>query len=336
MNSSATTALIRMPLFTALTVFATGCGTTDKSDAPFNEIDPSTNDTETTEPVRIGTSSFSVGDFVFDVRAAGPVDGEGVLLLHGFPQTSIEWEAQLLALGNAGYRAVAPNQRGYSPLARPSDEASYALPLLVQDILDLADALGFETFHVVGHDWGASVAWALASNAPERLNSLTAISVPHLDAFALTRNDPESCQYSASSYMDFFVQPNSQDILLANDGAQLRAFYTGLPESHIEDYMRVLTQPGALKAGLDWYRANLSEENTETLGLITPPTLYIWSTGDTALCEDGAYMTGDYVSGPYRFEVIEGVDHWVPENAADRVSEVLLEHLGTYGASAAP
>ena len=334
MNTRATPARLRTLLIMVLILVAAGCGTPTSD--PSSDTPSSSNDTETTEPVRIGTSSFSVGDFIFDVRAAGPVDGEGVLLLHGFPQTSIEWEAQLLALGNAGYRAVAPNQRGYSPLARPSDEASYALPLLVQDILDLADALGFETFHVVGHDWGASVAWALASNAPERLNSLTAISVPHLDAFALTRNDPESCQYSASSYMDFFVQPNSQDILLANDGAQLRAIYNGLPESHIEDYMSVLTQPGALKAGLDWYRANLSDDNTETLGLITPPTLYIWSTGDTALCEDGAYLTGDYVSGPYRFEVIEDVDHWVPENAADRVSEVLLEHLGTYPAQVRP
>ena len=333
MKNSPCTQLLRLTGLISLVLSLSACGNTsndtDTSDTT-SETSTETTNPDTPEEVRIGTSSFTVGEYIFDIRAAGPIDGPGVILLHGFPQTSMEWEAQLLALGEAGYRAVAPNQRGYSPLARPEDQAAYALPNLIEDVLGLADVLGYETFHLVGHDWGASVAWSTAGAAPERLKSLTTISVPHLDAFALTRNDPESCQYSASSYMDFFVQPNSQDILLANDTAQLRAIYGNLPQSHIDDYLAVLTQPGALKAGLDWYRANITTDTTASLGVITTPTLYIWSTGDTALCEDGAYLTEDYVSGPYQFEIIEDVDHWVPENASDRVSEVLIEHLNRF------
>ena len=134
--------------------------------------------------------------------------------------------------------------------------------------------------------------------------------------------------------MDFFVQPNSQDILLANDAAQLRAIYGNLPQSHIDDYLAVLTQPGALKAGLDWYRANITTDTTASLGVITTPTLYIWSTGDTALCEDGAYLTEDYVSGPYQFmrllkTSITGFRRMLPTASP----EVLIEHLNRFEAS---
>lgn len=282
------------------------------------------------EAVTIELIQISAGGFAFDARVAGPEDGEPVILLHGFPQTSIEYSHQLQALGEAGYRAVAPNQRGYSPGARPADESAYVLVNLMLDILAIADAVGFERFHLVGHDWGASVAWFLGVFAPTRLLTLNPISVPHLDAFALTRNDPESCQYAASSYMDFFVQPDSHEVMLANDAQMLREIYAGLPDDHVQDYLDVLTRPGALKAALDWYRANITDGPSPGIGLVTVPTMYIWSTGDTALCRDGADLTENYVIGPYRYEVIEGVSHWVPEEAAETVSSLLIDHLGAH------
>ncbi len=281
-------------------------------------------------PIPTGEISWieiEANGFVFDARVAGPEGGEPVILLHGFPETSAEWKHQLEALGLAGYRAVAPNQRGYSAGARPAEEGAYSMVNLGSDVTSIADALGFDRFHLVGHDWGASVAWFVGVVSPDRLLSLIPISVPHLDAFSKVRNDPESCQYSASGYIDFFVQPNSQDVMLADDARFLRTVWDESAAPNVDEYLAVFQEPGALKAALDWYRANNLDGPSPEIGSVAVRTMYIWSTGDTALCADGAYLTGDYVDAPYRFEILEGVNHWVPEVAAERVSELLLSHL---------
>ena len=280
----------------------------------------------------IEMTQVAVGDFTFDVRTAGPEDGEVVILLHGFPQTSYEWRGQIRALAAAGFRAVAPDQRGYSPGARPPDVADYALPLLVQDVVGLADALGVERFHIVGHDWGAAVAWAVAVAAQNRVITANPVSVPHPDAFARVLNDPTSCQVEASSYFDVFVQPNSEDAFLANDRALLRGIFAGIDGGAVDEYVRVVGSKPALGAALNWYRANIVGRRLEgpTLGPVEAPTMFTWSDGDTALCIDGALLTEEYVSGPYRFEVLEGVSHWIPDLAAEAMSALLLEHLGRY------
>ena len=280
----------------------------------------------------IAMTQVEVGDFTFDVRTAGPDDGEPVILLHGFPQTSWEWRHQIEALAGAGFRVVAPDQRGYSPGARPPDVADYALPLLVQDVLGLADAVGAERFHVVGHDWGAVVAWTVAVAARDRVITANPVSVPHPDAFARVLNDPTSCQPEASSYFDLFVQPDSEDAFLADDGALLRSVYAGIAGEAADEYVRVLGSKPALGAALNWYRANIGDRNLQgpALGPVEVPTMFTWSDGDTALCIDGALLTGEYVSGPYRFEVLEGVNHWIPDLAAEAMSTLLLEHLSRY------
>ena len=277
-------------------------------------------------------TQIAIGEYTFDVRAAGPEDGEVVILLHGFPQTSYEWRHQIRALAAAGFRAVAPDQRGYSPGARPADVADYALPLLVQDVIGLADAVGAERFHIVGHDWGAVVAWAVAVAARERVITANPVSVPHPDAFARVLNDPASCQPEASSYFDVFVQPDSEDAFLANDRALLRGIYAGIDGEAVDEYVRVLGSKPALGAALNWYRANIGDRNLQgpALGPVEVPTMFTWSDGDTALCIDGALLTEEYVSGPYRFEVLEGVNHWIPDLAAEAMSTVLLEHLSRY------
>lgn len=276
---------------------------------------------------------LAVGDLVFEARADGPEDGELVLLLHGFPQTSFSWRHQLPVLAAAGYRAVAPDQRGYSPRARPAVLAEYRFDRLVGDVLGMADALGADRFHLVGHDWGGGVAWQVAGRHPERLLTVTSVSTPHPAAFrhAIREGD----QRDRSSYMQFFRSPEAEPFFLDDDAAGLRALYTAssLPEDAVEEYVHVLTQPGAMTGALNWYRA-ADLGLVEDLGPITTPALYVWSTFDPALGREAAEATAAHVAGPYRFEVLEGVSHWVPEEAPERLNALLLAHLE--GAGHAP
>jgi pimeloyl-ACP methyl ester carboxylesterase len=268
------------------------------------------------------------GEFTFDCAAEGPEDGPLVLLLHGFPQSSIEWRSQLVALGAAGYRAVAPDQRGYSPGARPSEVSAYAIPHLVADVLAIADDMGGHRFHLVGHDWGAAVAWQVAGRYPERVRTLTAVSVPHPRALTAAMASGESDQRERSGYMQWIRSAAEGEVegqLLANDGAGLRTMVGGLPGA--DEYVAALSEPGALTGALNWYRA-AGRDDVLGIGPVTAPTLFVWSDGDVAIGRDAAEQCGRHVDGPFRFEVFEGVDHWVPEKAADRLNALLLEHLG--------
>ncbi len=270
-----------------------------------------------------------VGEWTFDALASGPPDGELVLLLHGFPQTSAEWRAQLTAVAEAGYRAVAPDQRGYSPRARPLGVESYHVRHLVDDVLAIADRLGGPSFHLVGHDWGAVVAWQVAGRFPDRLKTLTAVSVPHPLAFATALVSESDDQRSRSAYVGFFRQPGAEDTMSPD---VLRAVFqhSGHP-GDVEQYVRAFADPEAVTAALNWYRA-IDLGMVMGLGPITTPTLYVWSTDDVALGREGAEATATHVAGPYRFEVLEGVSHWVPEEAADELNRLLVEHLASASA----
>ena len=286
------------------------------------------------QTMQIATEQVKLGALTFDVVTAGPRTGTPVILLHGFPQNAGEWKHQLPALAAAGYRVIAPNQRGYSEGARPAEVSAYALSELVRDLLGIADALGAPRFHLVGHDWGASVAWEAAITVPSRVLTVSTISVPHPEAFARVLADPRSCQRQASSYFGLFTSPVAEQTLLANGAQVLRSFYVGLPAETIEEYVSFFSGP-ALTGGLNWYRANLARPldppaTPRTPRKVTVPTLYVWSDEDPALCREGAVLTGEYVSGPYRFEVLEGVNHWVPEIAPEHLNTLLLEHLAAH------
>ncbi len=285
----------------------------------------------------IDALTLDVGPYRYSALASGPADGELVLLLHGFPETSYEWRAQLEALGAAGYRAVAPDQRGYAVGARPPALADYAVDRLVDDAFGFADALGAEhgdgRFHLVGHDWGGFVAWYTADrdggpDGASRLRSLTVVSSPHPAPFEAARHSGGD-QLERSSYFDWFRSPDAESIWLADDGALLTAAYAEHPTDAAEEYRRVFTADGgaALTGGLNWYRANTFHVPD---GAIAAPTLYVWSTDDVALGREAAEGTGAQVLGPYRFEVLDGVSHWIPEAAPEALNALLLEHLAAH------
>lgn len=280
--------------------------------------------------------TIPVGRMAFDARADGPPDGELVLLLHGFPQTSWSWRHQLPALAAAGYRAVAPDQRGYSPGARPEAVDAYGVEHLVSDVLGIADELGGHRFHLVGHDWGAAVAWQLAGRYPDRLRSLTVLSVPHPQAFRRAlAGELGGDQAGRSSYMAFFRSAEAEDVFLADGGDGLRRLFaaTGMPDDATDEYVRAFADRAALTGALNWYRA-ADPSDAEGMGPVTTPTLFVWSDLDPALGPEGARATADHVEGPYRFEVFEGVGHWIQETAPDRLHPLLLDHLASASASA--
>ena len=270
------------------------------------------------------------GGLAFRARATGPAEGRLVLLLHGFPQTSMSWAATMAALGDAGHRAVAFDQRGYSPGARPEGVDHYGLDSLVADVVAVADQLGGPRFDLVGHDWGGAIAWHVAGRHADRVRTLTVASTPHPLAFAAAlRGELGGDQKAKSGYVEFFRSEGAEERFLADDAALLRGMYSTLPAEAAADYLSVLTQPGALTAALNYYRAT-SFDAQPPAGDITSPTLYVWSTEDVALGREAAEASGQHVAGPYRFEVLEGVSHWVPEAAAEAFSRLLLEHLAAH------
>jgi pimeloyl-ACP methyl ester carboxylesterase len=262
----------------------------------------------------------------FDALAAGPEGGRPVLLLHGFPESAAQWEHQLTALAAAGHRAVAIDQRGYSPGVRPTAVDAYGPDELIADVVAVADALGWPRFDLVGHDWGSAVAWMTAGAHPERLRTLTAISTPHGAAFRdALRGDPD--QQERSAYFAVFRAPPPEAERRLLEGGGLRAMFDGLPDTRIDAYVKRFSAPGALTAALNWYRAMRRPTRS---GPITTPTLYVWSTGDAFIGEAAARGVAQYVGGPYRFEVLDGVSHWISEEAPERLSALLLEHLAAY------
>ena len=272
-------------------------------------------------------TEITAGGLTFDARVAGPAGGPVVLLLHGFPESSRSWNAQLDALAQAGYRAVAFDQRGYSPGARPAGVEAYRLGELVADAVAVIDSLGVARVDVVGHDWGGAVAWHMAAGHPERVRSLAVVSTPHPAAFRAALAESEGDQAQRSWYMTWFQTPEEPErVFLENDAAALRGIYSGLPQDAVEEYVALFRQPGALTAAINWYRAAGPDLTRET-GPITMPTLYVWSTDDIALGREAAEATAGHVQGPYRFEVLEGVSHWIPEEVPDTLNGLLLEHL---------
>ncbi|HSK27807.1 MAG TPA: alpha/beta fold hydrolase [Jiangellales bacterium] len=265
-----------------------------------------------------------------EVRDSGPGPAETVLLLHGFPQDSSAWDRVVPPLRGAGYRVLAPDQRGYSPGARPSGRRAYGLGRLVGDALGVLDDAGVDRAHVVGHDWGGGVAWALAGRHPDRLASVTVLSTPHPAAMRAAMRGSQGLR---SAYMLAAQVPVVPDLALGAFGARpLRTVLeaSGLPAPVARHYAARMAEPGALTGALGWYRAIPGDRTSA--GRCGVPALYVWGARDPALGRRAAEGTEAFVTGPYRFEVLPSAGHWLPETAADEVVPPLLEHLAAYPA----
>jgi pimeloyl-ACP methyl ester carboxylesterase len=274
----------------------------------------------------------AVRSVTLPVEEHGDPTGPAVVLLHGFPQTPAAWDRVRPALAAAGYRVLVPTQRGYAAEARPARRRDYSTGGLVADVVALLDRLGIDRAHVVGHDWGAAVAWAMAAGHPDRLLSLTAVSVPHPRALATSM--VTSTQALRSWYILLFQLPLLPErLLLARDGQQLRRVLrgTGLGRGPTAAYVEAMRRPGALTAALHWYRGVIFGRGLTGGGPITVPTLYVWGEADRALGPEAAARTAGQVSGPYTFVAVPGASHWIPEEHPEALLTPLLRHLGNPG-----
>lgn len=247
-----------------------------------------------------------------------------MLLLHGFPDSSHLWRHQIPALVDAGFRVVAPDLRGFGASDRPEGVENYAMGEVLGDLRGILEARGIPRAHVVGHDWGSAVAWMFATTQPKLTDRLVAISVGHPGAFR-TAGLP---QIQRSWYMLLFqFEGVAEEILQRHDWQIFRAVFGGGDiERNIED----LSRPGALTAGLNWYRANVNPQimfaDPVPFPPIESPTMGIWSE-DFALTEEQMLNSAKLVIGPWRYEKIEGAGHWIPLRAPDHLNQLLLDHL---------
>lgn len=268
--------------------------------------------------------------FTFDVTDDGPADGRVVILLHGFPEDRYCWSSVVPKLTEAGCRVLAPDQRGYSPGARPRGRRPYALSELALDVLALADVAGADRVDVVGHDWGGIVAWALAARHPKRVRTVTSLTVPHPRAMrdAMFRGP----QLLHSWYMLLFQVPWLPEAAMRATGVSRAAHALerdGLDPETARRYAERMQNRAAITGPLNWYRA-LPFDLRPSMPKVETPTLYVYADRDRYLTRYAAERTARYVTGPYRFEVLEGMPHWLPTAAAGRVSELLLEHLAAH------
>ena len=277
----------------------------------------------------ITTTELSANGMTFTCRIAGDA-GEPVALLHGFPETSHMWTDLMPRLAAAGYRCLAPDQRGYSAGARPDDVEDYSYRNLVSDVFALADAAGFDRFHLVGHDWGALVGWACVS-VPEaaRVASWTALSVPHTQAFArAVRDDPEEEPYR--QILQFLLTEGAPEAWAQNP-ALLKSVWSDSSEEQVDEYLRVLTEPGALRAAANWYRASRAharsiEDPDAPFGEVTTPSLLIWGKDDSYVRRMSVDLAREYMRGPYRVVELDA-GHWLAQQAPDRIADEILAHL---------
>lgn len=295
-----------------------------------------TDQTRTNQRATARITTVERSGLVLDVIDEGPLDGEPIVLLHGFPERASAWSQVAALLNDAGYRTFALDQRGYAPGARPSRRRDYRVNELASDVVALIDAVAGPRgqVHVVGHDWGAMVAWTVAQRHADRLRSLTAVSVPHPGAFlgALLR----SRQLLLSWYMLAFQLPLLPEAVLRriDRGSDRQVADAGLTRDDVVRIKAEIVDSGALPGALGWYRALfLNDPRAMRAKVVGVPTTLVWSDEDLALGRWGAEHTVRWVTdAPYRFVELTGISHWIPTQAPDVLAEAILDRVGSLSA----
>ena len=272
-----------------------------------------------------------IADLVFNCRVSGDKQNELIIFLHGFPETSHMWRRLMDRFSSLGYYCMAPDMRGYSPDACPGGSRHYKLARLGQDVLDLADAAGKHAFHLVGHDWGAVIGWHVAFHSPGRIQSWTALSVPHNRAFAHAfRND--GSQRQKSRYIRWFLLPVLPELMLRkNDFEKFKRLWKHSTPEEVEDYLSVFRSKRSLTAALNYYRANIGKGKFERVGDIEVPTLFIWGRNDLAIGSVAAEGCHKYVKGPFTYVPLDG-GHWLIQSNYTEVETAVQAHISKYKA----
>ena len=280
----------------------------------------------------ISKTFIKINDMEYFCRTAGmEQEGDLVIFLHGFPESSIIWEKTMEKLAMLGYRCLAPDQRGYSDGARPEGYENYSFRNLAADVIAFAENVGCNgKFHLVGHDIGAALGWNVVTLYPERIQSWTAMSVPHWPAYKWAlENDP--IQKQKGAYVSLFMKPDIPEAILAKDEyAILRKLWKGFDSKIIEDYMKIFSQPSARTATINWYRGIMKTEENISYGKISVPTAFIWGNEDLAIARAGIEKSHEYMSGYYDFHELNA-GHWLTEFNEPEVSEIIIDHIKKSG-----
>ena len=282
----------------------------------------------------IRTETVETGEMRFEVHACGDPRSERLALcLHGFPEHAHSWRYLLPALGDLGYKAWAPNQRGYGATTRPSGVAAYKMEHLLDDVASLFDASGAKSLTLIGHDWGGAVAWMFALRSVRPVGRLIVMNLPHPQRFRehLATN---KAQQRRSRYERFFQLPWLPEVLLRLRGARaVGQAFRGMavdkgrfPDEALDVYRRQALEPGAMTAMLNWYRANPFRKVLEgSFPVLDVPTLMVWGDQDTALGAEMTLGTEELVRD-FTLRYLHA-SHWVQQEAPEQVNEIVSAWL---------
>lgn len=276
----------------------------------------------------VNIKTLKINNLDFTVREAGKQnDGDLVILLHGFPESSLMWEHTLSELADKGYYAVAFDQRGYSLGAIPNGISEYSMEKLASDVTELAKILGYQNFHLVGHDIGAVVGWTVVAKHPKQVKSWTALSVPNWPAYRWSlENDP--AQKGKGAYVHRFQEPDKpEQVVAANDFEVLRTLWNGFNDDIVKKYIKMFSQPGVLTGVINWYRALFQTKNNIEYDGIETNTELIWGNQDLVISRASVERNEQYMSGQYRFVEIDA-GHWLTEFNTEEIERLIIDHIG--------
>lgn len=274
-------------------------------------------------------TSLVVGEFEFSAHHSGDPENDLVIFLHGFPESSIMWSGLMEMVSARGFYCFAPDLRGYSAGACPHGIKNYSMELLRQDVTNIADTLGREKFHLVGHDWGALIGWSTAFQFSGRIKSWSALSVPHSRSFVKAYKTSRE-QRKKSSYIRWFMLPVLPELLIRRaDFKTFRKLWRRSEPSEVSYNLKIFRNKASLNAALNYYRANFARGKRDTPGEIIVPSLFIWGRHDLAVSRAAAEGNKAYMAGPYRFLELDA-GHWLVQSAFKEVAAAVFEHINEF------